>query len=198
MAIRGVNLAEKEEFIHPSDPGHPDQIKERIGDKDMTQAKRDELTAKYLKEDPPTKYFIGNLTATDRVEFGDMSATPTMRDGGITMDLRNTKKAYEVVQRGLKGWENQLDANGKPVEFKTSTGTDAQGGFIVIVDPECMVHLPQKVIMDLSLEIQKKNGMVAELAKKSDAQSLASDALNSAIGSAETGAAMNSEQNADA
>lgn len=172
MAIRGVNLKEKEIVIHPDDTGNPEHP-EYIA---AVKANK--------KPDEPTKYYIGNLTADDRVEFGDMSATPTMRDGGITMDLRNTQKAYEVVRRGLKGWDNQQDSEGKPVAFKTGTGNDGGGKFTEVVSNECMQHLPNFVIMWLSNEIQQKNGMVAELAKKSDAQSQLLEDLNSVTGTA--------------
>lgn len=185
MAIRGVNLSEKEDFIHPDDEGHPDNPAYKSA---LAEGKTPET---------PTVYHIGNLTANDRVEFGDMAATPTMRDGGITMSLRNVQKAYAVVQRGLKGWENMQDADGKPVEFKTTTGRGMKGDFPVIVAPECMVHLPQFVIVALSNEIQRKNGMTGELSKKSDGQSQLSDELNSVIGNVGQDAAPTNELNED-
>lgn len=186
MAIRGVNLVEKEEYIHPDDPGHPDH--------------EDRIAAEKAGKTPeePTIYYIGNLTANDRVEFGDMSATPTMRDGGITMALRNVQKAYAVVQRGLKGWKNMQDSNGKIVEFKTSTVRSGSGGFVEAVSDDCMVHLPQSVILDLSIEIQRKNGMTNALAKKFEEPSLPSDVLSSVTGLAATDAPSSSEKKEDA
>lgn len=181
MAIRGVNLTEKENFIHPDDEGHPEHAAFKLA---IESGKTPEL---------PTVYHIGNLTSNDRVEFGDMAATPTMKDGGITMSLRNVQKAYAVVQRGLKGWENMLDADGKPVAFTTTTGRDSVGGFPVIVSPDCMVHLPQFVIVALSNEIQRKNGMSGELSKKFEGQSQLSDELNSVIGNVGLDAAPTSD-----
>jgi hypothetical protein len=170
MAIRGVNLSEKEEFIHPDDSGHPDHADYKAAIKAGKEPEK------------PTVYFIGNLTANDRVEFGDMAATPTMRDGGITMALRNVAKAYAVVQRGLKGWENQIDNNGDAVAFKLGTAKNAMGEFVPAVDADVMVHLPQFVIIALQNEILRKNGMLAELAKKSEDQLPLPDGLSSEIG----------------
>lgn len=153
MAIRGVNLKEQEQVIHPSDPGHPEH-------EDYIKADIEGRTP-----EAPTKYFIGNLTANDRVMFGDMTASPTMKDGAITMDLRNTKKAYEVVRRGLRNWENQQDSDGNVVPFKMGTGQDDTGDFVSKVDESCMVHLPHEIIMWLSGRIQEKNGMTVGLSK---------------------------------
>lgn len=183
MAIRGVNLSEKEDFIHPDDPGHPENP-------DVLEAVKNGHPV-----EKPTVYHLGNLTANDRVEFGDMSATPTMRDGGITMAMRNVQKAYAIVQRGLKGWDNMQDSDGKPVEFKTSTIKTTTGSFVVAVADECMVHLPHQIIMDLSNEIQRKNGMVSDFSKKSEERLLASAGLSSEIGDAETSVPSKTEQN---
>ena len=172
MAIRGVNLAEKEAWVHPEDPGHPDHPEYKAA------------IEKGQEPEKPTTYYLGNLTAHDRIELGDMGATPTMRDGGITMSLRNTQRAYEVVKRGLKGWDNQLDHDGKPAKFEEGTLRTATGGFQKCADDAAMIHLPQQIINDLATEILKKNGMTNELEKKFDGASPQSDVLSSVIGDA--------------
>ncbi len=185
MAIRGVNLNEKEPFILPEDEGHPEHPAHIAA------------VAAGRKPEQPTIYYIGNLTAGSRVELGDMTATPTMRDGGIMMSMRNVQKAHEVVRRGLKGWDNQLDADGKPVEFKAATVATGSGSFEACVADECMMHLSQEVIADLSLKIQEKNGLVASVEKKSDPALPPSDENLSVIGDAETATTLK-EPNADA
>lgn len=170
MAIRGVNLAEKEAWVHPEDPGHHEHL-------DYKKA-----VEKGYEPEKPTTYYIGNLTASDRIELGDMGATPTMRDGGITMSLRNTQRSYEVVKRGLKGWDNQLDYSGKPAKFEEGTLRTATGGFQPCVSDASMVHLPQQIINDLASQILKKNGMTNELEKKFEGASSQSVGLNSVIG----------------
>lgn len=185
MAIRGVNLAEKEAFIHPDDPGHEDHPDYQ------------EAVKKGNDPEKPTIYYLGNLTTEDRIELGDMGATPTMRDGGITMSLRNTQRAYQVVKRGLKGWDNQIDHNGKPAAFTEGTLYTASGSFQKCAGDDCLVHLPQQIINDLAQKILEKNGMTAELEKKSAGASLQSVGLSSVIGDAPT-APPPSNENADA
>lgn len=170
MAIRGVNLAEKEEFIHPDDPGHEDHPEYKAAIKAGKEPEK------------PTVYYLGNLTTEDRIELGDMGATPTMRDGGITMSLRNTQRAYQVVKRGLKGWDNQLDHNGNPAKFTEGTHATSTGSFQKCADDASLVYLPQQIINDLAQQILSKNGMTAELEKKSAGASSQSEGLSSVIG----------------
>ena len=181
MAIRGVNLAEKEPFIHPDDPGHEDHAEFKAA------VKAGKPTEK------PTTYYIGNLTAADRVELGDMGATPTMRDGGITMSLRNTARAYEVVKRGLKDWDNQLAHDDKPAKFTMGTVRTATGDFQPCVDDSSMLFLPNFIINSLAQKILEKNGMSIELEKKSEGASSLSDDLSSVIGDAPLAPPTNNE-----
>lgn len=209
MAIHGVNLAEKLAFVLPEDPGHPDEINHLIDkaeDEEIASGKRKtsfgtdkraEMFEAYTAANKPTTYMVGNLTSADRIELGDMGATPTMKDSGITMTMRNVQRAYEVVQRGLKGWDNQLDFNGVMVPFITETIRTGGGEFQEAVASSCMVHLPQSVIMSLSTEILRKNGMTAELEKNSEGASLPLTDLNSKIGGA-VNAQPTSKANADA
>ena len=174
MAIRGVNLAEKEAWVHPEDPGHEDHADYKAA------------IAAGKTPEQPTVYYLGNLTSEDRIELGDMGATPTMRDGGITMSLRNTQRAYEVVRRGLKGWDNQLDHDGKPAAFEMGTVRTSTGSFQPCVEGSSMQHLPQMIINDLAQKILEKNGMTAELEKKSEGASPLHADLSSVIGAAPT------------
>jgi len=168
MAIRGVNLREAEEYILKDDPAHPDNI---------------EKSAKVIDE-KPTVFLIGNLTAGDRVELGDMVASPSMKDGAITMSQRRVNKAYEVVRKGLKGWNNMEDYEGKQVAFKEETAQTPQGAFQKVASGESLMHLPQSAIIELSNAILDKNGMRGELEKKLDGASLQSDESLFGIGGA--------------
>jgi hypothetical protein len=156
MAIRGVNLRESEDYILKSDPAHPDN-----------PVKTDEK---------PTIFRIGNLTAGDRVELGDMVSSPSMKDGTITMSLRRVNKAYEVVRKGLKGWDNFIGFDGNEVKFKEETAQSPQGAFLKVASAESLLHLPQEAIIELSNAILDKNGMRSELEKKFDGASSLSDA----------------------
>lgn len=146
MAIRGVSLSEREEVILPHDPGHPDHPEYK---KAVKQGR---------KPDEPTRFFIGNLTKGCRIELGDMTTSPTMKDGGVTMELRRTKRAYAVVQRGLQGWENMTDHAGKPLKFVGGT-VQTPHGFVVGAADESMLHLGADDIDALSKLILEKNGM---------------------------------------
>lgn len=205
MAIRGVSLTEKEAIIHPDDPGHPDNIKVEIErrlsrkagiTREDDQKAQDEKIAALgseardnIKNDieqdeqyKPTTYYIGNLTANDRTELGDMVATPIMRGNSIEMAPRNNERITEIVRRGLKGWDNQQDVNGKIVEFKLTTTTDSKGRPLVVCSDASIAALPTFVVNWLAEEIQKKNGMTADLAKKFSGASQQFPDLISALG----------------
>lgn len=146
MAIRGVSLAEREEFILPMDPGHPDnQEKARNAGQDVEE---------------PTIFYIGNLTKAQRVVLGDMANRPAMKDGAMTMEQLRTKRAYLAVQFGLKGWENMQDHTGNPVKFEMGT-TQVEGiGFCEAPTDECLVHLPNEAIYLIGEQIMEKNGVL--------------------------------------
>ncbi len=150
MAIRGVSLAEREEVILPHDPGHPDHKEYKAAVK------------KGLPLPEPTKFYIGNLTKACRIEIGDMSTSPTMRDGGVTMEMRRTKKAYMIVQRGLQGWDNMLDHAGNPAKFEQATIPTASGGFVKGASDTCMMLLGADEIDALAKLILEKNGMTRQ------------------------------------
>ena len=184
MAIKGVNLNEKEEFILPEDPGHPENPAHELAVKKGEQPEK------------PTIYYIGNLTSNDRVELGDMTATPTMRDGGITMTMRNTKRVYEVVRRGLKGWDNQQDYKGVPVKFETETAKTQAGDFLEVASDQTLRHLPTHVLGQIATRVLEKNGMQEELAKKSEGASPLNEDLLSGIGDVPNVPTINDEKEA--
>lgn len=179
MAIKGVNLNEKEEFILPEDPGNPEHPEYKLA---VETGKTPEA---------PTIYYIGNLTSNDRVELGDMTALPTMRDGGITMAMRNTQRAFEVVRRGLKGWSNQLDWMGKPVPFETTTARTTSGQFIEVASEGSLSQLTNDIILQISAQILEKNGMSEATAKKSEGVSPLSADLSLLTGDAPIAAPSN-------
>lgn len=183
MAIKGVSLSEKEVLILKSDAGHPDNIrkeaaarwlKDRMNtkgkSKNTTDTPSDDELADYDKKVAeeeafkPTIFYIGNLTRGQRIELGDMTATPTMRDGGVTMSMQRTRRAYQVVQGGLKGWDNMQTSEGAQASFTLGTSQTA-AGFATMVSDESMAHLAGEVISEISIAILDKNGMRTELEK---------------------------------
>jgi hypothetical protein len=159
MAIRGVSLSEREEVILPHDPGHPEHPEYK---KAIKQGRN---------PDEPTKFFVGNLTKGCRIELGDMTTSPTMKDGGVTMELRRTKRAYAVVQRALHGWENMTDHKGKPIAFVSGT-VQTPHGFVAGASDETMMQLGADDIDALSKFILEKNGMTRQAEGNFGAQSL--------------------------
>lgn len=184
MAIRGVSMAEREEVILPHDPSHPDH--------------REYKKAVAAGDDPgqPTKFFIGNLSKACRIEIGDLSTSPTMRDGGVTMEMRRTKRAYTIVQRGLQGWENMLDHAGKPAKFELAT-IQTTGGFVKGASDACMQLLSADDIDALARLILDKNGMTRQAEGNSGVPSLPFGDLPSVNGAA-TDAPKTSDVNEDA
>lgn len=152
MAIKGLSLAEKEPYILKDDTGNPEH-------------------PNYDESEKPTIFYIGNLTQGDRVEIGDITMTPTMSNTGVSMSMQRMKKAYLTVQRGIKGWDNFLDENGKAIAFETTTEKDATGKFREVLDHDSVLRLDSDTIFELSDAILKKNGMTKELAKNSDTPS---------------------------
>jgi len=179
MAIKGVSLAEKEPIILKSDPAHPDQIKKElkkrladIGDPDRRDEEKPRIEDAIKEEaGEPTVFHIGNLSRADRIELGDLNATPTLKDGGISMQMRRTQRAYALVERGLVGWENMLSGTGRAVAFKKGTGQVGDSSFKAVVSDECMSHLSQEVVIELSEAILKKNGMTSDMVGNSEGQS---------------------------
>ena len=176
MAIKGVSLAEKEPIVLKSDPAHPDQIKKEVEKrlKEFTdpdaRAEARSTVENEVAEDAgePTTFHIGNLTRSDRIELGDLNATPTLKDGGISMQMRRVQRAYALVERGLVGWENMLSATGKVVPFKRGTGQVGETGFKSVVHEDCMTHFSQEVMLELSEAILKKNGMTSDMVGNSE------------------------------
>jgi len=176
MAIHGVSLAEREEVILKSDPGHPDNPEYKAA----VEAGR--------TPEKPTKFFIGNMTKADKIELGDIGTSPTMRDGAITMENHRTKRAYTAVQRSLKGWDNFI-INGKKVPFEEGTVATASGQLVAGASDGSMAKLPLDVVHELSDIILEKNGMTRQAEKN-----FASLLQPSAGASSETGAAANAQQ----
>ena len=150
MAIRGVSLSETEEVILPHDPGHPENPAFKAAIK------------KGSETEFPTKFLIGNLTKGCRTELGDMTTSPTMRDGGVTLETKRTRRNYEIAQRGLRGWDNMLDHGGKPVKFERET-IKTQNGHVVGASDASMMHLSQDDIDALAVLIFEKNGMTRKM-----------------------------------
>jgi hypothetical protein len=173
MAIRGVNLKETEEYILESDPGHPDNISaevaKRARGKNLSEKQKEELAAEIAGESnfKPTVFMVGNLTQGDRVELGDMTTAPTMRNGTFVMATRRISKAYAAVRKGLKGWDNLLDhTTGEPVPFATETASDDLGNFSVVASEQSLSYLSQEQVQELADAIMDKNGLKSSLEKK--------------------------------
>jgi hypothetical protein len=165
MALHGVFTKEKVSFIHPSDTGHPDHPDYKAA----VEAGR--------MPDKPTVFYIGNLTYNDKIEMTDMVQNAKLVDGVATLIPQPTARAYEVVRRGLKGWDNYIGENGVPIKYATETVPNGDGTFSVSVSRDCITAMPISLIMDLSTEIMVKNGMVASpLKPKEDTEQVTAPA----------------------
>lgn len=193
MAIRGLSLAEREAHVLKSDPAHIDNIRTeayqrlvRAGNSVPTDDERIDMEDAVREEvGKPTVFYIGVLTKADRIELGDMTNTPTMKDNGISIGNRRTQRSYEAVRRGLRGWENFLDENGRNIPFKEGT-TQAGAGFAKVMHDDCFAYLPVDVVHELADAIFARNGMSPDFEKKFASQSRPADALPSAIGDVTT------------
>lgn len=173
MALKGVSMAERTEFISPRDPGHPEHPESKSA------------IAEGKEPPKPTIFYIGNLTRAVRVRIGDLTTTPTMREGyGITMTTRRVERATECVLHGLVGWDNFLDDDDNQIDFTRGTQPDGKGGFGVVVSDECMQRLSADDILELSQAILERNGMTTELEKNFAGASLPFGGQPSATGDA--------------
>lgn len=171
MAIKGLSMAEREEIILPSDPGHPDHPAYK--------------TAIEAGQNPekPTTFFVKPLSKGCRIELGDMGPSPTMRDGAVQMELRATRRNYALVERSLVGWSGFTDDEGKTIPFVNGTVQTAYG-LVAGAAPDSMLALPQAIINELAGIILRKNGMSRELVGNSVAPSQQPAVPHSATGAA--------------
>jgi hypothetical protein len=181
MAIHGVSLSEREAYVLDADPAKPENITKAVKDradayKRSTGIAADTIKLEAIEADvrheagAPTVFYTGNLSRADRIEIGDMTVTPTMKDNGITMNQQRIRKAYTIVARGLKGWDNMLDSDGNVARFELSTA-QVGAGFSATVSDDCLSLLTQENIQELATRILIKNGMQGELEKNLDAAS---------------------------
>lgn len=174
MAVRGLSLAERQEYILVDDPAHPDQIKKEVEARvkkrggDVSAEEKEQITDKVVQDaGKPTVFYLGNLLQEDRVFLGDLTAgleqTP---QGNMRMLMRNTNKAHETVRRGLKGWDNFIDGNGKSLKFETAPGTGERGQPRSFVSDECLAYLHHDMLRELAGEILRINGVSSDIEKK--------------------------------
>jgi hypothetical protein len=153
MAIRGVSLSEREEYILADDPGNPEHP-------DHKKAVKEGRTP-----EEPTIFYICNLTAAQKIEIGDIASSAQMRDATITIANKPVERSYRTVQYGLKGWKNMLDHSGKPVSFEETT-INSNGSFVAVASDGSLRHLSNSILHELARKIMEKNGMMNELEKK--------------------------------
>jgi hypothetical protein len=154
MAIYGISLSERSEFILPEDPGNPENpaYKKAVEAGESTEA--------------PTIFYLGNLTMADRVEIGDMTSSPTMRDGAISIHANRTKRSMTTVRRALKGWDNFTGPDGEVFNFKTETFRRADGTNFEGPDDATMSHLTNDIVLQLQERIFELNGIEESFEKK--------------------------------
>lgn len=121
--------------------------------------------------DDPTTWMIGTLTSRDKGAIRDSATTFTFsntslkaaegsgkgdeddgnaKDGGTTTKIEKSKMNFEAVRRGVKGWENFLDGDGKPIPFKTVI-RDVGGGVKKGVIPnDLMDRIPLNILDELA------------------------------------------------
>ena len=62
---------------------------------------------------------------------------------------------FELLRHGLKGWEKFLDAEGKPVEFKTVTTVIPNAGVRTVASDESLNYLKARWMKELAIEIHE-------------------------------------------
>lgn len=109
-----------------------------------------------------TKFVLGTLSSrvVSSLQDGATKFRPTAgKDGeeaGMEADFLPNQMAYEVVRFGLKGVKGLLDADGKPVKFKTAT-RHIGGADVKCAAETILKALPLDLLRELSEEIQTKN-----------------------------------------
>lgn len=124
-----------------------------------------DYVSKYDKEEPKTIFRLGVLDSRIRAELEDEATSfeVSSRKGRdrakTTMGLN--RRDIEVVQFGLKGMENFLDAKGHSVKFETIS-LAKQGKNYMVPAPQILRILPFLVIKELAEEILQDNRLSEE------------------------------------
>jgi hypothetical protein len=142
MPIIGISLEATREYESKFDPakGTPEATKFKLGTIDSRISGR-------LKDQ-----------ATSIVIDAEKGAEE------VTTNINSNEVAFNTVVYGLKGWENFKDGDGNDIKFKQVKRTHGSASYRV-VDPELVKILPQSVIQELSLEIDKANDLAEAEAK---------------------------------
>lgn len=199
MAVYGLSLAEREPYILKNDPGHPENLKKEFDTKvSAWTAKNESLPSQDERNaiesevkraaGDPTIFFVGNLRNEDRIRILDMRQAPTMKDGTISMTTNVARRNYELVQHGLKGWDNFMVPDDSAKEYKSlefKMGTAQGSSFSAVASSDSMARLTRDMIDELAGAIIDKNGMGDALAKKFEAALLQQDDVLSEIGDAQ-------------
>ena len=137
MAIRALDLSKVEDFTVSTDDG-----------------------------DDPTIFKVGVLTSRDVGRIRDSVTNISFKSGGkdkgdddeqdINTSIERSKMNFEAVRRGLRGWENFIGSDDKPVEYKTHV-REIDGKQRTVCRPELLDMLPLPVITELADKILGDN-----------------------------------------
>lgn len=174
MAVRGLSMAERHQYILKSDPAHPDKIKQAVEDRIALAKGKVDDKARAAVEDAvrkeagdPTYFYIGNLTHEDKIYLSDLVGNlEQTREGNMRMRNQNTLRMYECVKRALLGWENFCDDHGKVIPFEQVPGMTERGQPRKFVSEDSLTRLHIDVVRELAGEILRVNGVTTELEKK--------------------------------
>ena len=137
MSLKAIDINEVRDFILPEDKENPTIFKIGVIDSRIRSKIRDE-------------------TAT----FDDALSSTKINQ------LKIATTGLEYVRFGLKGFENFLDKNDKPIEFKTETIKFAGRTYEVVAE-SILNMLSDDVIMALGAEIMKGNKLSEKEIKNS-------------------------------
>lgn len=120
-------------------------------------------------DDPkdPTVWKVGVLTSRDVGAIRDSVTSYTFKTAAegdardMTTSVSRSKMNFEAVRRGLKGWENFIGPDDKPVEFKTHQ-REIDGKQREVIRPELLDLIPLPVINHLADVIMRDNEMTED------------------------------------
>lgn len=114
--------------------------------------------------DEATTFSLGTLDSRISGKIKDLATTinvdPTQLDDEVETSINQNEVFFQTVSYGLKGIKNFLDEKGDEVKFRTLTRRHS-GQIYQVVDPDVLKLIPQAVIVELALEIQKDNEVSA-------------------------------------
>ncbi|MBL4693290.1 MAG: hypothetical protein JKY92_08190 [Magnetovibrio sp.] len=136
---------------------------------DLTKTKV--VSSKYdteKDETKKTKFKVGVLSFRDVGRIRDLVTSITVNaaqeeDGTdeVLTNIERSKMQFEACRRGIRGWENFMGPDDKPVKFKTQT-REVDGASREVVPDDLLNMIPLQVIVELSDIVMSDNDITEE------------------------------------